>query len=187
MMRRSFLLIAVAGVSLLACGGESAGGGQTAPSPPSPSVPAPSGTFTLRGAGYDGTVSYSQASGGLAFCRRQPNSLWVRLAAVAGNDGAAGPYLDLDLCNFTGTGAYARVHDVSVGLACTQGATWDVWWHDGSRTFVSRLDASPCDLALTRTGDALSGQFQCANLASFTGGTDRLDVLAGSFTCTLAP
>ncbi len=142
--------------------------------------------FTLRGAGYDTEIHYSTAGGGLIFCRRQAgraNYLWIRLAAERTADGANGPHIDMDLCNFGGSGAFGVVHDVRAGLLCDQGATWDLWWHGGpSKVFVSRPSSSPCDVAVTASGATLQGTFQCQGLTPESG-NDRLDVLGGSFRC----
>lgn len=171
-------------VNALGCGG--AGPASTQPSTPTPAANDSTASFTLRGAGYDTRLSYSTATRGLVFCRPQTGQasyLWIRLAAGQPGDGADGPHLDMDLCNFAGPGRYTVVHDVTQGLTCRQGATWDVFWHDGPRTFVSRTSSLPCELAVTASGGLIEGTFQCRGLVDVGGGDERLDVLDGTFRC----
>jgi hypothetical protein len=145
----------------------------------------------LKGAGYDAQLDYSTAEGGLVFCRRQSQSngagsyLWVRLAADAASDGEAAPHLDLDLCNFAGSGVYGVPHDAELGLECDQGLTWDLYWHDGPGiTFLSQPTSPACVATVTADGGGLVGTFACQGLTPFQGaGSGTLDVSEGSFRC----
>jgi hypothetical protein len=134
-------------------------------------------------------MSYSTNGGGLVFCRRQAspaNTLWVRLAATRAGDGAGGPHLDIDLCNVAGSSTYVTVHDVSAGLRCVDGLTWDMYWHDGpSRTFVTPPQAVGCEARLNVDAASLQGTFRCEGLTLVGGQGERLDVLDGSFRCTM--
>jgi hypothetical protein len=170
----------------LACGG--AGGAARGPAQASTPPPDGAASFTLRGASYGvAPRSYASHGGGLVFCRRQPRSLWVRLAAERAADGANGPHLDMDFCSFAGSGTYRVPHDVTAGLDCADGSTWDLWWHDGPAVFVSRPSSSPCEATLSQSGQALEGSFACHGLTR-SGASDgeTLDVLGGLFRCTLS-
>lgn len=143
---------------------------------------AASATFTLSGAGYEETVSYTE-SVNLIFCRRPGKMVWVRLAAEKREDGEEGPHLDLDLCNMTGSGTFAPME--ARGQPCPGGTTWGIWWHDGPNTvYANTAASSPCVLTLTANGNELQGTFACQGLVN-DDGTSRLDVLNGSFRCTM--
>ena len=158
---RSILCLAV---TSFACGG----GGDAPSGPVSPTSPSPAGgvaTFTLSGRRY----------------------LWVRAAATQAADGANGPHLDLDFCGEAspGTHSFDRPHDPQGALTCGVERTWDIWWHDGPRVFVSVANAPSCSATVTVTATQVDGRFECRGLAPATMGTERMDVLAGSFTCRL--
>lgn len=172
-----------------ACGGS--GGGPAAPvSPTSPSPAEGVATFILRGAGYDNQLAYPGANG-VVFCRPQTVSgrryLWVRAAATQAADGANGPHMDLDFCGEAslGTHSFDRPHDPQGALACGPERTWDIWWHDGPRAFVSVANAGSCTATLTVTATRVDGRFECRGLVPAPMGNERLDVLAGSFSCRL--
>ncbi len=169
---------------VVACSGGSRVSTATGPTPVTPLGHA---SFALSGAGYESRLAYSTAGGGLVFCRREagPASyLWVRLAESAVNNGERDAHLDLDLCNFTGAGTFSRPHDTGVGLSCGDGETLDLWWHDGNRVFVSRSDSAPCRVVVTPVAGGLEGTFECRGLSPFPGGgTPRLDVVSGVFSC----
>jgi hypothetical protein len=173
-----FAVLALAGA---ACSGGGGGGGSPT-SPPPPTSPAGSATFTLSGAGYDQTVSYDNASGSLIFCRPNGTRWWVRLVAQSAGNGGSGPHVDIDLCNYSGSGVFAPM-DPNAG--CGGGMTWDIYWHDSSQgNFVNQATSSPCTLALTLMGASLDGVFSCRSLVEL-GGTRTLDVLNGTFHCTV--
>ncbi len=183
---RSILCLAV---TSFACGGS----GDAPSGPVSPTSPSPAGgvaTFTLRGAGYDSQVAYPGANG-VVFCRPQTVSgrryLWVRAAATQVADGATGPHLDLDFCGEAspGTHSFDRPHDPQGALTCGVERTWDIWWHDGPRVFVSMANAPSCSATVTVTATQVDGRFECRGLVPVTRGNERLDVLAGSFSCRL--
>lgn len=159
-------------------------------SPTAPSATQGVATLILRGAGYDNQVAYPGANG-VVFCRPKNVSgrryLWVRGAATQGADGANGPHLDLDFCGeaSAGTHAFDRPHDPAGALACGAERSWDIWWHDGPRDFVSVADAGSCSATLTVTATRADGRFECRGLAPVTMGNARLDVLAGSSSCRL--
>lgn len=172
---------------LLATGIMGCGGGGN-PSQPSNPVDESRASFALAGAGRNETKSYSGAAGNLVFCRREsplPNTIWVRLAEQRNADGEQGPHIDIDLCNFTGSGTYDAIHDTSGPRTCNQGQTFAIWWHEGSDVFVSKAGATACSVTVTRSAEAIDGTFQCDGLTPFAGGSNpALDVNAGSFHCS---
>lgn len=186
MVSRSLSVVTL--LTFAACG---SGGGSSTPTQPTAPVVAAQATFSLRGAGYDLRPSYTPANGGLVFCRPQQASrgsyLWVRLAASQSSDGGAGPHVDLDLCNFSAESlSFTLVHDPTRGLSCDAGATWDIWWHDGARTFVSPAGAADCRVTVARAAGRLDATFQCRGLVRFNDpSTESLDILDGSFTCPM--
>jgi len=168
--------------ALLSCGGGGGGGG-TPTSPPPPTTNPGFASFTVAGPGTSNQpVGYSNDSGNLIFCRPNGVRWWVRLAAQRAADGEGGPHIDIDLCNYTGSGSYSPM---DFRASCPGVMAWDIFWHDGSgNAFVSQATSSPCQLGLTLNGRTLDGTFSCRGLLE-NGGTRTLDVLSGMFRCTI--
>src|SRR5262245_8454531 len=182
-MRIHQAVMIVLATGVVGCGG----GGSSNPSQPSNPTDTSQASFALAGAGRNTTKNYSGAAGNLIFCRREdplPNTIWVRLAEQRNADGEQSPHIDIDLCNFAGSGTYQAIHDTSGARTCSQGQTFAIWWHEGSDVFVSKADASGCSVTVTRSSEAIDGTFQCHGLTPFSGGSSpALDVNAGSFHC----
>jgi len=147
------------------------------------SAPVASATFTLSGAGYDETVTYTGVEN-LVFCvRTSETMLWIRLAESATGNGEDGPHIDIDLCNMTGSATFTPMNPR--GQPCPGGLTWGIWWHDGPTVaYANRSGSSPCELALTVDDGVLAGTFECGGLVN-QDGTGSLDILDGSFQCVM--
>ena len=178
---RTFGLLGISLAFLFAaCGGGGGGGSPT--NPPPPTTPPGTASFALAGAGYNNQgFGYSNSSGNLIFCRPNGALWWVRLAATMAGNGDAGPHIDIDLCNYNGSGVFAPM---APGAGCGAGRTWDIFWHDGPAAFVNQATSAPCQLALTLTGSTLEGVFSCRGLQEI-GGNRNLDVVDGMFRCTV--
>jgi hypothetical protein len=164
------------------------GGGNGGPATPATPVPDQSrASFTLQGAGYNNAVStLSAANGNLIFCRQEPpgpNTIWIRLAQSTAGNGENSPHIDIDLCNFAGTSTYTVPHDTVGDRTCSQGRTFAVWWHDGTREYASRPDTAPCAVSVTRGAGIIEGTFECLGVPPHSGTGELLDVRAGSFRC----
>lgn len=142
----------------------------------------------------DGTARFVLSSGegrrvveykagvNLIFCRQTTATMiWIRFAESSVDDGERGPHLDVDLCNATATGSLRPM--VARAQPCPGGATWALWWHDGSGgTFANGPASSLCEMSLEVVEDGLRGRFSCLSLVDDKGG-ETLDVLEGSFEC----
>lgn len=179
---------AVTAMLLAGCGGGGSGSpaGPSTPPPPDPGR----GTFTLSGAGYNSEVrTVSNAGGNLVFCRQEPpgpNTIWIRLAQSSAASGENSPHIDIDLCNFAGTSTYTTLHSTTTDRTCSQGASLGIWWHDGAREFASQPGVSgSCTVSVTRGATTIDGAFTCDDIPSHVAGSnERLNVRAGSFTCS---
>jgi hypothetical protein len=176
---------------LFGCGGS--GGSTVQPSAPVTTVPADEGraTFTLQGADYNNvTNSFSSANGNLVFCRREspfPNTIWIRMAQSRVADGEASPHVDIDLCNFAGSGTYTAVHDITQPRTCSQGRTHAIWWHETpTKVLVSRPTSQSCSVSVTQTPGFIEGTFQCSGLTAESGSFPNVDIPSGSFRCNFS-
>lgn len=167
---------------LIGCGG-GGGGGSSPTAPPPPNMNPGSASFRVVGGGSDTVVSYG-GGGNLVFCRTNASwaDLWIRFARDVAADGENGPHLDIDLCNLGDGGTFAPMDPQAA--VCGGGKTWDVWWHGENATYVNTASAPACTLGITRDGNQLTGNFSCQGLAEM-GGTRTVDVLDGTFQCTV--
>lgn len=173
--------------ALLLCAACSGGGGGTSPTEPSPPPPAPSpgfASFEVVGAGQDSAISYGGSN--LVFCRTAAGwaDLWIRFAEQTAADGENGPHLDIDVCNLGDGGAFGPKDPSST--SCTGAMTFDIWWHGaGGAIYFNRAMAPNCGLDVTRNGNTLTGTFDCEAMVEFGGGGEEIDVLVGSFQCSV--
>ena len=171
--------------------------------------PAALGTGSFVLAREEGQERLEFGAEQLVFCRwyaapDKGDYVWVRLAREQGEDGDAGPRLDIDLCRVSSPGAseaaYAPMVAGAHGSHCADEPGFAVWWHEGEAAFNSGPSPSPedCTLELDFDREALtmSGRFACEPLAFVEHGKSEagaepkpapasIAVLEGSFRCAL--
>jgi len=138
-----------------------------------------SAKFKLSGDGYNEMVDYN-SNDNLIMAKLTNNELWIRLAASKTANGENSPHIDIDICNYAGTGTYLPM-DPRI-RPCKEGLLWDVYWHDSDKIYLNEETSSPCELKLTLDGDVLKGTFSCGQLVRFEG-TGNMEILEGSFSC----
>lgn len=134
-------------------------------------------SFKLVDTEYDDQISYHDSLN-LIFAKQYGSELWIRLAEQQTNNGENGPHIDIDICNYKGTGTYDPM-DPRV-RPCGKDPVWDIWWHDGDKVYANQANSSPCQLKLKTDGDWLEGWFECACLSQ-KNHTECLSVLKGIF------
>ena len=140
-------------------------------------------SFKLEGEGYDDQFSYT-GEDNLIFCRNVGGGqLWIRLARDKDANGDNSPHIDIDICNYEGTGTYQPM-DPTV-RPCGSGPLWNIYWHDGDRVYLNEATASPCTLELMEEGNIITGVFHCDGLVQFSDGEGALNIRNGSFKTTL--
>ncbi len=170
-------------LALLVVACSNSGGGS--PSAPSPPGNTPSASFRLSGTSYDESVSYVNGTN-LVFCQNNGSTpaIWVRMAADPAANGENSRHIDLDICGIAGGGTFSPKEPA--GGVCAVDKTWEIWFHDGPNvTFVNSAMSQPCQPLITDSAGVYSGSFSCSGLIDRTGGGGMLDVLDGSFECTI--
>ncbi len=138
-------------------------------------------SFSLSGDGYNETISYN-GEDNLIFCRLTGSEMWIRMARDKAANGNGSRYIDIDICNYAGSGTYAPVDPRN--RPCPEGLLWDIFWHDGDKVYSNTDTSSPCQLVLKLNGDVLSGTFNCSEVIRFEG-TESIQVTEGSFSCVI--
>jgi len=113
-------------------------------------------------------VLWEQSAGNLVQCQFFPNYgnyLWVRLAVQTASDGNYDTHVDIDICNYGGTGTHAEHNPM--GQQCN-GPTFGFWWHPTPN--LSWVNAQTgCTLELTDNGSDLTGTISSCPLTQQPG------------------
>ncbi len=138
-------------------------------------------SFSLSGDGYDESITYN-GKDNLIFCRLTGSEMWIRMASSKAANGNGFRYIDIDICNYAGSGTYTPVDPRN--RPCPEGLLWDIFWHDGDKVYSNTETSSPCQLVLTLDGNVLNGTFDCSEVIRFEG-TESIQVTQGSFSCVV--
>ena len=134
--------------------------------------------FNLSGDGYNENIKYNSADN-LIFSKLSGKDMWIRLAADKNSNGEDGPHIDIDICNYAGSGDYSPI-DPQL-RPCPAGLLWDIFWHDGDKVYSNQANSSPCKLTLKLDGDVISGTFNCSQVVRFEG-SETIEITRGTFT-----
>ncbi len=138
-------------------------------------------SFRLVGDGYNNSYEYDSDQN-LIFCHRYDDELWIRLASEKTNNGENGPHIDIDVCNFTGSGTYKPMDPLI--RPCGLGQVWDIWWHDDPKIYVNQASSAPCELIIKIEGSIIKGTFSCKDVILFEG-SPTIDIEEGHFECPI--
>lgn len=134
-------------------------------------------SFQISGESDEQTLSFNSTEN-LIFCQLfQNNEMWIRLARDQDATGENGPHIDIDLCDYSGSGTYSPINPQS--RPCTKSG-WDIWWHNEGEIYFNQADSNPCNLVLTQSGDTLRGVFNCDDVI-LKGGESLINIRNGKF------
>ena len=136
--------------------------------------------FTIRKDGQSDTIHYDEANNLLFAELYSSNQMWIRLAQNKASNGESGPHIDIDICNFSGTGVYRIMDPQQRPCDDDAGPIWDIWWHTEGEIYANTLDSTPSELRLEVRENRLYGRFYAQKVKKFKG-TSEIGIVDGVF------
>ena len=133
--------------------------------------------YNISGDGYSNTIAYNSNENLIFIQLFQNNEMWIRLAEEKEENGENGSHIDIDICNYLGSGNYSPI-DAQV-RPCTESG-WDIWLHDNDKVYFNQKNSSPCNLVVTQNADTLVGVFNCDNI-KLKDGEGLVNITDGEF------